>query len=79
MSGNGNTNGAQTVTLHVRSNEKNPIARLTIAFRKDAGNESMVQLTNPIGLSTTLYVSDSRKEDFIRDLRVALAAWEKAP
>lgn len=67
-------------TLDVHASEKNPLAGLTIGFWAERpGQESLVQLTNPIAQRLAFYVSDAEKKRFITELRAALTAWESAP
>lgn len=77
-------NDAKTVgtlaTVSVPASERNPIAKVTVAFMKDKPEfETLVQLTNPIGQVCTLYVMPSEKKRVIASMRAALDAWEKAP
>lgn len=60
--------------------QKDSIARLTIGYWCDKPKqESMVQLTNPIGQHVAFYVQDDEKKRFIDEMRKLLAAWEVSP
>lgn len=78
------SDGAKIQEVHVRANEKNTIAKLTIAFYVEKPKhiekpEALFQLTNPVGQTCCMYVSADDKARVIAEMRAALTAWEKAP
>jgi hypothetical protein len=66
--------------LDVRA-RKDSIARLAVGYRigQQLKQESLVQLTNPIGQHLAFYVHDDEKKRFIDEMRKLLAAWEAQP